>query len=121
MLDWLAVGAGGFIGSVGRYLIGKIPMKHSSQFPMNTFLINIIGAFIIGCLAAAIEKNSSINPRLMLFFKVGICGGFTTFSTFSLETSELIGSGAIGTALLYVILSVVLGIFAVTSAHFIIL
>lgn len=69
MLDCLAVGAGGFIGSVGRYLIGKIPMKHSSQFPMNTFLINIIGAFIIGCLAAAIEKNSSINPRLMLFLR----------------------------------------------------
>ena len=113
MLDCLAVGLGGFIGSVGRYLMGKIPIKNPTSFPVNTFLINIAGVFIIGCIVALAVKNNNISTRIILFLKVGICGGFTTFSTFSLETSELIKSGDTFTALVYVIASVVLGVFAV--------
>ena len=71
-MDCLAVGIGGFIGSVCRYLVGKIPIKNPAGFPINTFLINIAGAFVIGCLAAAAAKNSDISPRLMLFLKVGL-------------------------------------------------
>ena len=55
------------------------------------------------------SKNQNIDSRLILFLKVGICGGFTTFSTFSLETAELIKSGSILTAVIYVVLSVVIG------------
>lgn len=117
MLDCLMVGIGGFIGSVGRYLIGKIPIKNPTAFPITTLLINIAGAFLIGCIVAIAEKNSSISPRLILFLKVGICGGFTTYSTFSLETSELINAGEILTALIYIIASVGLGILAVILAQ----
>lgn len=113
MLKCLVVGLGGFIGAVIRYLIGLIPIKNPASFPVNTFIINIVGAFAIGCIAYIAAKNDSIDPKLILFLKVGICGGFTTFSTFSLETSELIKNGFLLTAVIYVSLSVLLGIFAV--------
>ena len=96
MLECLAVGLGGFIGSVCRYLVGKIPLKNPAA------------------------KNIHINDKLMLFLKVGICGGFTTFSTFSLEAAELMKSGAIPAALLYIVLSAVLGILAVFAGQYVI-
>lgn len=113
MVNCLVVGIGGFIGAVIRYLISLIPIKNSESFPINTFVINIIGAFAIGCIAFAVSKNENIDPKWLLFLKVGICGGFTTFSTFSLETAELIKGGSVVTAILYVIASIVIGILAV--------
>jgi CrcB protein len=113
MLKCFLVGLGGFFGAVARYLVSLIPIKNPTTFPINTFIINIIGAFAIGCIVAVASKNQNIDPKLLLFLKVGICGGFTTFSTFSLETSELIKSGSIAVAILYVALSVALGVVAV--------
>ena len=103
----------GFIGAVLRYLISLIPIKNPESFPINTFIINIIGAFAIGCIAFAVSKNENIDPKLLLFLRVGICGGFTTFSTFSLETAELIKGGSVLTAVIYVIFSIVVGVLAV--------
>lgn len=113
MLNCLAVGLGGFIGAILRYFISLIPIKNPESFPITTFIINIIGAFAIGCIALAVSKNENIDPRLLLFLKVGICGGFTTFSTFSLETAELIKNGSIIIAVIYIVLSVGLGVLAV--------
>ena len=113
MLNCLLVGLGGFIGAVLRYLISLMPIKNPESFPINTFIINIVGAFAIGCIAFAVSKNENIDPKLLLFLKVGICGGFTTFSTFSLETAELIKSGSVITALIYVFASVILSVLAV--------
>lgn len=113
MLSCLVVGLGGFIGAVLRYLISLIPIKNPDSFPIHTFIINIIGAFAIGCIAFAASKNENIDPKLLLFLKVGICGGFTTFSTFSLETAELIKGGSVLMAIVYLVASVVLGILAV--------
>ena len=113
MLNCLAVGLGGFIGAVLRYLISLIPIKNPESFPVNTFIINIAGAFAIGLIAFAMAKNENIDSRLLLFLKVGICGGFTTFSTFALETTDLLKGGSIATALVYVISSIVLGVLAV--------
>ena len=90
MIDCIVVGAGGFIGAVCRYLIGLIPLNEGGAFPVKTFLINIAGSFVIGIIAALALKNSALNPRAVLFLKVGICGGFTTFSSFALETGDLI-------------------------------
>ena len=90
-----------------------IPIKNPESFPINTFIINIIGAFAIGCIAFAVSKNENIDPKLLLFLRVGICGGFTTFSTFSLETAELIKGGSVLTAVIYVIFSIVVGVLAV--------
>lgn len=113
MLNCLLVGLGGFIGAVFRYLVSLIPIKNPESFPINTFIINIVGALAIGCIAFAASKNENIDPKLLLFLKVGICGGFTTFSTFSLETTELIKGGSVVTAVIYVIASIVVGVLAV--------
>ncbi len=113
MLNCLLVGLGGFIGAVLRYLISLIPVKNPESFPIHTFIINVAGAFAIGCIAFAASKNENIDPKLLLFLKVGICGGFTTFSTFSLETAELIKSGSIAIALIYISASIILSVLAV--------
>lgn len=117
MLNCIVVGAGGFIGAVCRYLIGFIPLKEGSLFPIKTFLINIIGSFIIGIVAALALENDSLDPRMVLFLKVGICGGFTTFSSFALETGDLVKNGNVRIALLYAILSMAAGIIAVFAGQ----
>lgn len=116
MIKCLIVGAGGAIGAIGRYLIGLLPMNPENGFPLKTFLINVIGCFIIGIIAALADKNA-VNPNLVLLIKVGICGGFTTFSSFALETEGLIAKGSTGVALMYVILSLVCGVLAVFAAE----
>ena len=110
MLDCLAVALGGALGSVLRYLIGLIQFKEQTLFPIKTFAINVLGCFLIGLIAALSLKSSNLNPRLVLFLKVGICGGFTTFSTFALESSNLLKNGHPGIAALYMFLSIAVGI-----------
>lgn len=114
-MDILAVGLGGFIGSVLRYGIGLLPVKEGTVFPIKTLFINLLGCALIGFLTAMAAKSSSMNPRLLLLLKVGLCGGFTTFSTFALETTELMKNGHTGEALLYVLLSTALGICLIFS------
>lgn len=116
MFNCIIVGLGGFIGAVLRYLIGKLSVGMENGFPVKTLLINVAGAFVIGIVAALAAKNS-LNPRLVLFLKVGICGGFTTFSSFALETDQLLAKGQVVTAVMYVTLSVVLGVMAVYLAQ----
>ena len=117
MIDCMIVGLGGFIGTVCRYLIGLIPVNEGTVFPVKTFLINIAGSFLIGIVAALALKNQSLNPRLISFLRIGICGGFTTFSSFALESTDLIKNGSPATALLYIVLSVIFGIAAVFAAQ----
>lgn len=118
MTDCLIVAFGGAIGAVCRFLIGKLPIGSNDGFPIKTFLINIIGCFIIGLAAALALKQLSASPKLVMFIKVGICGGFTTFSSFAIETGGLIEKGSYFTAAAYVVLSAVLGVAAVFAAHF---
>lgn len=113
MLNCLFVGIGGFIGAVLRYLVGLIPAKSQSGFPIKTLAINVVGALLISLIAAAAAKNKDLDPRLILFLKVGVCGGFTTFSTFAYESYDLMQGGQALCALGYMLASVVLGIGAV--------
>lgn len=113
MVECIVVGIGGFIGAVCRYLIGLIPLKEAYVFPIKTFIINIIGSLIIGMIAALASKNNLLNPKVVLFLKVGLCGGFTTFSSFALETSTLMKNGDAHIALLYAVLSIVFSVIAV--------
>ena len=117
MLDCLAVGLGGFAGSVLRYLAGKLPLQSAGGFPYVTLMINVLGSFAIGLIAAVAAKHADIDPRLVLFLRVGLCGGFTTFSTFSSEPFSLLRAGSYGGAAAYVLLSVLLGVLAVFLAH----
>ena len=116
MLECLIVGAGGAVGAILRHLVGMVPLTPENGFPVKTFLINVIGSFIIG-LVAALTAKYTLNPRLVLFLKVGICGGFTTFSSFALETDQLLAKGAATTAAPYVLLSIICGILAVFAAQ----
>ncbi|MDO4501571.1 MAG: fluoride efflux transporter CrcB [Coriobacteriia bacterium] len=92
MLSALCVGAGGFVGALLRYLLGLLPWQ--GDFPLITFCINFAGSFLIGVVAeVAFQRVDQVNPQLILFLKTGLCGGFTTFSTFSLETLTLLEKG----------------------------
>lgn len=95
MLNCLCVGIGGFAGAVLRYLIGLIRVKETMIFPIKTFAVNILGCFLIGCISAAAVRSAEtpLNPRLILLLKTGVCGGFTTFSSFALETTGLMRDG----------------------------
>ncbi|QHI72745.1 fluoride efflux transporter CrcB [Aminipila terrae] len=99
----LAVGAGGFLGSVLRYLFGQLSkfIAPGLMFPVGTFLVNILGAFFIGIAFEFFSKQGLMGSTMQLFIMVGIMGGFTTFSSFSLETVNLISSGRLGLAFIY--------------------
>lgn len=105
---------GGGIGSAFRYLTSVFTEKYVQQsFPWATFVVNIVGCLIVGILAGLIIKQQLTSPDLRLLFVTGFCGGFTTFSAFALENIKLFQSGNTFLALLYIALSVILGVFAV--------
>lgn len=118
MLNIITVGLGGFLGATLRYLIGLIPVNEATTFPIKTFVINIIGCIAIGIITIAASKNHTLNPHLILFLKVGVCGGFTTFSTFALETATLIKNGNAGIALLYMLGSVLVGVGVIFAVEY---
>lgn len=105
MINIFAVGAGGFLGAVLRYLAGMLPLGQPAGFPMTTFCINLLGSFLIGFVSQIASDRNAAGAPLTLFLKVGLCGGFTTFSTFALENFTLINENRTGTALLYMVLS----------------
>jgi CrcB protein len=103
----LLVGSGGFIGSVLRYLIGLyLTRQTSTTFPTGTFLVNLSGCLIIGIFAGLIDHRQLFSSDVRFFIMIGLLGGFTTFSSYGLETLNLLRSGEHVTALLYVLLSV---------------
>lgn len=103
MIDFLFVGIGGAVGAMLRYAISMIPCKQT--FPILTLIINIMGAFIIGYITGFAAKRE-ISRNVILLLKTGVCGGFTTFSTFSLEAYTLFQTGSYGYMSLYIFLSV---------------
>lgn len=99
MVSVLCVGLGGFVGAVARYLLGLVP--YEGDFPLMTFLVNFLGAVAIGAVVEAAQGIPALPANAILFLKTGVCGGFTTFSTFSLETLTLFESGKYATGALY--------------------
>jgi len=111
MLAWLAVAVGGAIGSLARFwLTGLMTMLTGPQFPWGTLLINVLGSFVIGLVAGLTLTPARVmmHPDLRIFLMTGICGGFTTFSSFSLQTLELLQAGEVAPALGYILGSLVL-------------
>ena len=115
MVAVLCVGLGGFIGSVGRYLLGLVPVE--GDFPLMTFAVNFAGAVLIGAVFEAATEGSGLPDNAVLFLKTGVCGGFTTFSTFSAEVVFLLQQGRVSWALLNVAVNL-LGSFAMTAVAF---
>jgi len=109
----LLIGTGGFAGSVLRYLMTKyLSVLLPISFPIGTFAVNLLGCFLIG-LVMGLSFESLISTRMRLMLATGFCGGFTTFSTYSLEIFELAQKGEAGIGLLYLLASVLLGLLAV--------
>ena len=115
MIHLLLVGAGGFIGSIGRYLLaGAVhQVLHGSTFPYGTMVVNIIGCFAIGCLNGLAETRQTLVPEVRAFLLIGLLGGFTTFSTFGYETIALMRDSQIGAALANVLVQVTVGLLCV--------
>jgi len=109
MREIAIVGIGGFLGSVLRFKAGGFVLQHSAnwKFPLSTFLVNLVGCFVIGLLAGEIERHQLFGSQTRLFLFTGFLGGFTTFSAFGLETMSLVRSEAWQLALLNVLLSMV--------------
>lgn len=109
----LAVAAGGALGSVARYLGGIASGKlFGLDFPWGTLIINIAGSFLIGTLAELFALKWDASQAVRVFLIVGVCGGFTTFSTFSLDSYTLMQRGELWQAAAYMAASVVLSIAA---------
>ncbi|MEP7237173.1 MAG: fluoride efflux transporter CrcB [Ferruginibacter sp.] len=106
----LLVGLGGGLGSMLRYAAALV--INSKYFPYSTLAVNIIGSFIIGIVFAMSIKDETFLNNWKLFLATGICGGFTTFSAFSLENMGLLQSGKMGMAATYIAISIVFGLLA---------
>ena len=120
MKELLYIFLGGGLGSVFRYLLhllinGKGPIV---GFPWSTFTVNIAGSLLIG-IFYALSTHFNLSSETRLFLTVGLCGGFTTFSTFSNESLFLFREGAYITLTIYILSSVILGILAVLAGAYI--
>jgi fluoride exporter len=110
----LLIGTGGFIGSVARYLVSFLNLSvHFFSIPVGTLLVNVTGCFVIGFLTGIAEKSTILTAEWRLFLMVGLCGGFTTFSSFANENLVLLHNGEIFSLLLYTGLSIFIGFLAV--------
>jgi len=108
---WIAVAVGGALGSVARFwLTGAMTALTGPRFPWGTLLINVAGSFVIGLVASVTltPARISMHPDIRIFLMTGVCGGFTTFSAFSLQTLDLLQTGDAVPAFGYAIGSVVL-------------
>ncbi len=113
MINYLMVGAGGFIGAIARYVLAAwIGQRWGRSFPLGTFVINVSGSFLIGLLMTLLTVRLMVNPQWRLLLIVGFLGAYTTFSTFEYETDSLLKDGELILASLNVVMSVFLGFVA---------
>ena len=113
MKQLLLVFVGGGLGSALRFLIGKQFTFDSFTFPWATFIVNLIGSFIIGIVFGYILVRGKISDDLFFFLVAGLCGGFTTYSAFAHESISLLKAGQTNLFLSYVVSSILLGFFCV--------
>ena len=115
----IAVGAGSFIGGIARYIVSLAMKGISKGFPWATVLVNLSGCLIIGLLWGFLSRNASESTSWGLFLTVGLCGGFTTFSTFSKEALTMLQTGQIWGFASYIALSIPAEIALVALGYYI--
>ena len=114
------VGAGSFIGGAARYLVSLAMKGISKGFPWATLVVNILGCFLIGLLWGYFSRGASEGGSWALFLTVGVCGGFTTFSTFSKEALVMLQAGNFWGFAAYVAVSVIAGIALVALGYYLV-
>jgi CrcB protein len=118
-LTCLIVMAGGALGTLARYLVSLLALPISGNLPWGTIIINITGSLLIGFFGTLTLAHGRfpVSENVRLFVMIGFCGGYTTFSTFSLQTLDLLRSGATGRAAVNVVASMILCVTAVAAGH----
>ena len=113
------VAAGGALGTMARFFVSSAALPLSKNLPWGTMIINVLGSFVIGFFGTLTLAHGRypLSENARLFVMVGFCGGFTTFSSFSLQTLDLLRGGATGRALINIFLSVALCLCAVAVGH----
>lgn len=116
----LLVGAGSALGGIARYVVSRwfqslIPVA----FPWGTFVVNVVGCFLIGLIYGLADRNFPLSPEMKVFLTVGFCGGFTTFSTFIHEGYLLFGTSNL-TVILYGVASLAAGLLCAHLGHFLV-
>lgn len=115
----LITGAGSFIGGSARYLVSvAVQLASKAGYPISTFLVNVVGSFLIGLILSSWEQNV-LSDSARIFLATGIMGGFTTFSSFSQEIMLMLRAGQTGPALLYITSSIVLGVISCILGYYI--
>ncbi len=110
----ILIGTGGFVGSVARYLVSRLGSRIEwLSIPVGTLVVNVAGSLLIGILIGISEKSPILTVEWRMLLMVGLCGGFTTFSTFTGENLMLLKNGQVFPLLLYTGLSIILGFTAV--------
>ena len=119
MGDYLLLAVGGALGTLARYGIGVWAAPISQNLPWGTVIINVAGSFVIGFFGTLTLAHGRfpVSEPIRLFVMVGFCGGFTTFSSFSLQTLELLRGDAVGRAMINIVASVTLCLCAVAAGH----
>ena len=108
MTQVLAIAAGGSIGALLRYWVSTaVQGRTTSVFPYGTLTVNVIGSLLIGFLYIWLIERLAVGPAVRAFMLIGVLGAFTTFSTFSIETLNLMESGHLGKALVNMLVSVI--------------
>ena len=117
----LIVMLGGALGTLARYAVSVLALPYSRQLPWGTIVINITGSFVIGLFGTLTLAHGRfpVSENMRLFVMIGLCGGYTTFSSFSLQTLDLIRSGAVMRAMINIVVSVVLCVAATACGHLI--
>ncbi len=116
MMKLLAIGVGGFLGSILRYVIGKsVDGKMNTLFPWGTLSVNVVGSFIIGMVYMLAMRKVGITENWRMFLGTGFCGGFTTFSAFAWENVNLLDQKLVGTSVMYISASITLGLLAIVA------
>jgi len=115
MIKFFWIGMGGFFGAIGRYSLSSLMGRwlHEPWFPYGTLACNILGCFLIGYLAGMAEYRQAFPPHIRMLVFVGLLGGFTTFSSFGLETVHLIRESQYIPAIINITVSVAAGLAAV--------
>ena len=110
----LSIAAGSALGGVARYLLtDMVQARSGGTFPFGTLVVNLVGCLLLGFIVEMVHDSASITPAVRALLTVGFCGGFTTFSTFSLEAVRAVEEGAVARAAIYLGTSVVAGILGI--------
>lgn len=119
MKEIILVFIGGGLGSVARFSLGKwVNAFHNHHFPFGTLAVNIVACFVLGLVIGLADHKQIISPAARIFWTVGFCGGFSTFSTFSNETLYLLQNGFTASLILYIIISLLACVAAIYGGLF---